>query len=37
MIISTNETKTFESELYISFRKADSTWMVPPKPRAADQ
>jgi len=29
MIISTNETPTFESELYISFRKADRTWSTP--------
>jgi hypothetical protein len=29
MIVSANETKDFESELYISFRKADSTWTVP--------
>jgi hypothetical protein len=29
MIVSTNETKTFESELYISFRKADSAWTAP--------
>jgi len=29
MIVSANETKTFESELYISFRQADSTWRAP--------
>ena len=29
MIVSANETKTYESELYISFRNADSTWTVP--------
>ena len=29
LIISTNETKTFESELYISFRNSDSTWAAP--------
>jgi hypothetical protein len=29
MIVSAKETKDFESELYISFRKADSTWTVP--------
>ena len=29
MIISTNETKTYESELYISFRKPDATWSDP--------
>jgi hypothetical protein len=29
MIVSAKETKTFESELYISFRKSDSTWTVP--------
>ena len=29
MIVSANETKTYESELYISFHKADSTWTVP--------
>jgi hypothetical protein len=29
MIISANETKSFESELYISFRKADATWTTP--------
>ncbi len=29
MIISTNETKQFECELYISFRKKDKTWTVP--------
>jgi WD40-like Beta Propeller Repeat len=29
MIISTNETKHFECELYISFRKADNTWTIP--------
>jgi hypothetical protein len=29
MIVSANETKTYESELYISFRKSDSTWTVP--------
>jgi hypothetical protein len=29
MIVSAKETKTFESELYISFRKPDSTWTVP--------
>lgn len=29
MIISTNETKHFECELYISFRKADKTWTKP--------
>ncbi len=29
MIISARETKTFESELWISFRKADSTWTEP--------
>lgn len=29
MIVSAKETKTFECELYISFRKRDSTWTVP--------
>jgi hypothetical protein len=29
MIISTNETPTFESKLYISFRSADKTWTKP--------
>jgi hypothetical protein len=29
MIVSTNETPTFESELYISFRNADKTWTKP--------
>lgn len=29
MIISTHETPTFESELYISFRWPDRTWTVP--------
>jgi len=29
MIVSTNETKTFQSELYISFRNADKTWAKP--------
>lgn len=29
MIVSANETKNFESELHISFRKADSTWTAP--------
>ncbi|HZX60015.1 MAG TPA: hypothetical protein VFE54_14870 [Mucilaginibacter sp.] len=29
MIISTNETKHFECELYISFRKKDKTWTNP--------
>ena len=29
MIVSANETKDYESELYISFRKADLTWTVP--------
>ena len=29
MIVSANETKTYESELYISFRKSNSTWTVP--------
>ena len=29
IIISTKETKTFESELYISFRKSDSSWTIP--------
>jgi hypothetical protein len=29
LIVSANETKTYESELYISFRKADSTWTKP--------
>ena len=29
IIISTNETKTYECELYISFRKADKTWSTP--------
>lgn len=29
MIISTNETKTFACELYISFRKKDKTWTTP--------
>ncbi len=29
MIVSANETETFESELYISFRKADATWTAP--------
>jgi hypothetical protein len=29
MIVSAKETKTYESELYISFRKPDLTWAVP--------
>jgi hypothetical protein len=29
MIVSAKETKTFECELYISFRKRDSTWTEP--------
>lgn len=29
MIVSAKETKTYESELYISFRKADKTWTIP--------
>ena len=29
MIISANETKTYECELYISFRKEDKTWTTP--------
>ena len=29
MIVSAKETKTYESELYISFRKSDSTWTAP--------
>jgi hypothetical protein len=29
IIVSANETKDYESELYISFRKADATWTVP--------
>ena len=29
MIVSAKETKTFECELYISFRNPDSTWTVP--------
>jgi hypothetical protein len=29
MIVSAKETKTSECELYISFRKADTTWTVP--------
>lgn len=29
IIISAKETKTYESELYISFRKSDSTWTEP--------
>jgi hypothetical protein len=29
MVVSTNETKTFQSELYISFHKSDSTWTPP--------
>jgi|ERR1022692_138294 hypothetical protein len=29
MIVSANETKDFECELYISFRKADKTWTIP--------
>jgi len=29
IIISANETKTYECELYISFRKADKTWTIP--------
>jgi hypothetical protein len=29
MIVSTNETPTFESELYIAFRKADKAWTKP--------
>ena len=29
LIVSANETKTYESELYISFRKSDSTWTKP--------
>lgn len=29
LIVSANETKTYESELYISFRNSDSTWTKP--------
>jgi len=29
MIVSADETKTYESELFISFRKADKTWTKP--------
>ena len=29
MIVSAKETKTYESELYIFFRKSDSTWTAP--------
>jgi hypothetical protein len=29
MIVSAKETKTFECELYISFRRPDSTWTAP--------
>jgi hypothetical protein len=29
MIVSTNETPDYESELYIAFRKADDSWSVP--------
>lgn len=29
MIVSTNETPDYESELYISFRRPDDTWEVP--------
>jgi hypothetical protein len=29
MIVSAKETKTYESELFISFRKSDSTWTKP--------
>jgi len=29
LIVSAKETKTYESELYISFRKKDSTWTQP--------
>jgi hypothetical protein len=29
IIVSAKETKTYECELYISFRKPDSTWTVP--------
>jgi hypothetical protein len=29
MIVSAKETKTYESELYISFRTADATWTAP--------
>ena len=29
MIVSAKETKTFECELYISFRKSDLTWTLP--------
>jgi len=29
MIVSAKETKSFECELYISFRKPDMTWTVP--------
>ncbi len=29
MIVSTNETPTYESELYISFRNTDKTWTKP--------
>jgi len=29
MIVSAKETKTYESELYISFRNPDLTWTVP--------
>ena len=29
IIISANETRTYECELYISFRRADKTWTIP--------
>jgi hypothetical protein len=29
MIVSARETQTYQSELYISFRKSDSTWTAP--------
>lgn len=29
MIVSAKETKTGECELYISFRRSDSTWTIP--------
>lgn len=29
LIVSANETKTYESELYITFRRSDSTWTRP--------
>jgi hypothetical protein len=29
MIVSAHETRTYESELYISFRKPDATWTIP--------